>query len=234
MSDDLNAPSKVIINGQEYDPTEAQEYIETGRKTRELEEKYNTKLDNVWPGYNEASQKAAKYEQELTEARRELEEFRAKQTRGTETPSDEKDAKEAARKLGLVLNEDLGNQGFIKKDDLDKYLSERDQQAESRRQVEAEADRYEKEIDGKDGRPAFNKKAVIAYAVTYKLPTLMEAYEDMHGDRLKSWKDSKIEEERSRGLKTLGRDGDKSPKNPKVNKDNLGEMIRESLSAGEE
>ena len=49
------APSKIVINGQEYDPTEAQELIDTGRKTREYEKQWNTKVDAVWPEYGKGN-----------------------------------------------------------------------------------------------------------------------------------------------------------------------------------
>lgn len=230
MDNSQDAHSKVIINGQEYDPTEAQEFIETGRKTRELEQKYNTKLDNVWPEYNKVSQERSQLQKDLADAKAELEK-RATSQKGNSITNDleNADAKEAARKLGLVLNEDLGDQGFIKKDDLEKYFEERSTRDAQKAQVLAQADRYEKEIDGSDGRPKFSKKLALPYALQNGSASLLDAYEDMYSDELKVWKDQQVEAQRAKSLKTLGSEGDKSPKQPKITKDNLQASIAELI-----
>lgn len=225
------APSQVItINGQDFDVNEASELLEVGRQTRELEQKYNTKLDRVWPDYGQKSQRLSQVEAELAQARQELESFKTKKEQGTETPADIKDAKEAARKLGIVLNEDLEKGEFIKKSDLENYLNEREQQARTRQQVLDRAKQLETEIDGTDGRPKFRQKQVIAYAAQFKM-SLEDAYEDMYKDELEAWKKEQIEANKKKGLKTLtSGGGSKEPGRPKINRDNLGASISEALS----
>src|SRR3990167_10750418 len=110
--------STVSINGVDYDPTEVQSLIDLGTKTRDLEKQWDTPIDKVWPAYGETTTKLKQTEAERDAARKEIEDFKAKQAAGVETPQDITEAKEAARKLGLTLNEDLEKQGYIKKDDL--------------------------------------------------------------------------------------------------------------------
>ncbi len=224
------APAKVVINGTEYDVTEAQTLIDTGRKTKEYEQKWNTPLDKVWPAYGESQTKIKTLGDELTAAKKQLEEFQVKKDAGTETQVDVEKAKEAARKLGLVLTDDLDKSGYVKKDDLDKYLDDRDSNRKAVESILATADKLEKEIDGSDGRPKFHKKAVLAYANTYGFTDLTKAYEDMHADTLKVWQEQQVDKNKPKGLKTLqGSGGGKNPKPIKIDDNNVGDALKEAL-----
>ncbi len=224
------APLKITINGQEYDTAEAQDYIETGRKTRELEKQYNTKFDSVWPEYGRITQE----KQRLTT---ELEEYKRKTVEGNATTQDKADATNAAAQLGVKL-EDLDKAGYIKKTELDTYLEERDSKKETTRAatdaVLKSAEKLETDINGSDGRPKFKKAAVIAYASSYGFSDLQKAYESMWEEELKGWKDLQIEKEKRKGLQTQGAGGKKEPATPKVSKDNVGSILKESLWGAEE
>lgn len=229
------APSQVItINGQEFDPNEAQSLIDLGRKTQEYEQKWNTKLDNVWPEYGRSREQLHKYEAELQEAKAQLSEFQQKRQEGSETPTDLREAQEAARKLGIVLNDDLGKAGYIRKDDLESWYESKRQQDQAISQVLTEADKLETEINGTDGRPKFNKRAVMAYASAYQKASLLEAYEEMNEDSLKPWKESQLAAQRKASLKTMGSTGKKEPVDPKVDRNNFEKALGESLWGAEE
>jgi hypothetical protein len=222
-------PSTISINGVDYDPTEAQSLIDIGRKTKELETQWNTSVDKVWPEYGRSQEKIKTLEAERNDARAEIESFRAKQNAGVETPTDVREAQEAARKLGITLNEDLQKEGYLKKDDLDKYLEERDKKNQEVNRILASADSLEKEIDGSDGRPSFNKKIVLAYASTYGIGNLKEAYEDMNKDQLDKWKAAQVDAQKAKGLKTLVPGGAKSVKEDKMTDDNVKDRLGEAL-----
>jgi hypothetical protein len=167
---------------------------------------------------------------ELETARQQLTQFQTKKDAGTETQADVAQAKEAARKLGLTLNEDLEKSGYIKKDELDSYLEEREKQRDAVKSILSTAEKLEKEIDGTDGRPKFNKKVVLAYAQAYGIGDLQKAYEDMHADSIKSWQDAKIAAEKKPGLKTLQSiSGNKEPKSVFVTDDNVNNLLKERL-----
>lgn len=234
--DTTDAPLKVTINGQEeeLDAAEAASLIDIGRKTKELEGKYNTSFDKVWPEYNRSQQTLKTTERERDEAKKQLEEFQSKKQEGTETPLDVKQAKEAARNLGLSFKEDLEQDGYIKKADLDKYYEEREAQKQATNQVLAEADRLEGEITGTDGRPSFNKKAVLAYASAYGFNDLQAAHKDMYPKEYKAWEDAQIEAKKAKSLKTMGTAGTKEPTNPKISDSNFQEVLHEALTGGKE
>ncbi len=228
----IGAPSKIVINGVEYDPTEAQDFIETGRKTREMEKQYNTSFDKVWPEYNNVSQERAKMSKELDEARAKLSQFETKKEAGTETTTDIQQARAAAKKLGIMLDEDI-NGKFVSKAELDTYLDQREKAREAVKNVLSTADSLEKEINGQDGRPKFNKKVVMAYAAQYGHTDLKAAYEDMHSDDLKAWQAGQISANKSRGIKTLSGSGKKEPVQPKIDDNNFSSALREALYPGQ-
>jgi hypothetical protein len=230
MEDNQDAPLKITINGEEHDMSEVEELYNVGKSTRELETKYSTSFDKVWPEYGRVST-------ELSQAKRELDDFRTKQQAGTDTAQDRKDAAGAAQTLGLNP-EELDKAGYIKKEQLDTLIEERlDKREQQTRAVQAvldQATQLEKEIDGTDGRPKFNKRAVMAYASTYGIPNLQDAYEEMNDESIKPWKEAKLAEEKRRGLKTLNAGGDKQPRQSKTNDSNFGEVLREALRSGQE
>ena len=95
------------------------------------------------------------------------------------------------------------------------------------------ANTLEKEIDGKDGRPKFNKRVDLAYANAYGHSDLKAAYEDMHKDVLDGWKATQIEAKKSPGLKTLKGSGSvKESTNPKLDDSNVGAALHEVLGRG--
>jgi chromosome segregation ATPase len=221
--------SKVNINGQEYDPTEAQSLIDLGRQTKEAEAKYNTSLDKVWPEYGRSQSTVKQLTQELSEAKTQLTEYQSKVNSGTDTKADLTEAREAASKLDVNLKD------YIKRDDLDKYLDERDTVRNQVETILKAADKLATEINGDDGRPKFNKKAVLAYAQAYGISDLKAAYEDMHEDTLKSWKDEQIARETKPGLKTLKPTGAKGePEKTKVTDDNVKDLLKETLWGAKE
>lgn len=226
----VEVPSQIVINGEQYDPTEAQELIGKGKLTREYEQKWNTSLDRVWPEYGQLSQERKQWMTEKETLQRQIQEFQTKQQQGTDTGVDEAKAKEAARKLGIILNEDLEKSGYIKKDELPKYFQQFQSEQEAVQSVIKEADRLASEIDGTDGRPRFNKKAVLAYAKSYGFDDLNKAYEDMHEDQIKAWKKEQIEAKKNPGLKTLRvQGGKKEPDKVSVNDDNINDLLKERL-----
>lgn len=224
-----DVPSKVSINGQEYDSSEAETLIGLGNKTRENEQKWNTSIDRVWPEYGKSQTTIKQLQSELEGAKRQLQDFTQKQTLGTETNLDVQKAKEAARQLGLVLQEDISDKYVTREQALEIAREQR----ESERAVEAvlkSADSLEAELNGQDGRPRFNKRHVLAYANTYGISDLKQAYEEMYDTELKSWKDSRIQERKSPGLKTIPTGGtSKEPKNVNITDDNVRDALREAM-----
>lgn len=235
--------SKIVINGVEYDPEEAQNLIDYGKRTVEAEEKYNTKFDKVWPEYNRSQERLKQLETELEEARKQR----------TDTPAQNNDAnqntvqdgselsesqKQAARRLGVVFREDLDKNGYLTKDTFQELFQQQQtayqKEQENIRRVLKEADDLENNINGSDGRPKFRKDLVMAYASAYGIGDLTEAYEKMYSDDLKGWKEAQVEASKKPSLKTLRGGGSKTPPEIRVNRDNLRDLIHESITNPDE
>jgi len=228
----IEAPSKIVINGEEYSPEEAQELVGLGRKTKEYEQKWNTSLDKVWPEYGRITQEHKATQTELENARRQLASYETKKEAGTETTTDITKAREAARKLGFIFNDDLEKSGYIKKDDLPQYFQQFTAEQKAVEKILSDVDRYESEIDGTDGRPPFNKKAVLAYMQTYNIEDPMKAYEDMYGTQIKSWQDKQVTDKKNPSLRTIEKpEGKKEPKPVRVTDDNVMDLLSERLGA---
>lgn len=228
------APSNVInINGQEFTPEEAQELIETGRKARDYETQHNTKLDSIYPEYTRLTQERSSWATKEADYQKKLADLEAKQQKGIETPEDVKLAQEAARKLGIVLADDIKDK-FIARDEFETLYTERRakerQEEEAVKSVLSEADKIADEVK-KSGAPVpFNKKAVLAYASAYGKTDLREAWEEMNAEELAPWKEAQIAARKGSSLKTLSGGGKKTPPDVRMTNDNVKDALHEALT----
>ena len=232
MSESTDAPEQIIINGQEYSPEDAQSLIELGNKWRETESSLNTSLDKVVPEYTKATQDRSRLEKEIADRDAKIAEFTRQQEEKAakaNTPEDAEAIRANARKYGLLDEETVKERGYLTKNEVEEMLSQREVNQRLVDTVNKEADQLTKEIDGTDGRPKFNSKAVLAYAGTYNFKTLREAYEDMNSDQLAPWKERQLAEARKPGLTTLKASGVKTPEKTKITGDNFKDALNEAL-----
>lgn len=225
------APQTISIDGQELSLDEARQLIETGRKTRDYESKYNTKLDRVWPEYGRISQEHKRLSEEHQKAVQSLQIYEQKKDQGTETNQDLARAREAARQLGITFKEDLEKDGYVRRDDVTKMVEDLLSQKESVQTILSRAKGLESEIDGSDGRPRFNARQVLAYQQAYNIEDPMQAYEDMFDVELKRWKESKLGEKTNTApLKTIsGRSTTKEPGAVRISDNNLADALADEL-----
>jgi hypothetical protein len=213
---------KIKLGEEEYSQDELQTLVKLGKIGKEAEEKFNTSLDKVWPDYSRKSNQLKEYESELTELRKLKEEKEA-------LPQDEQqaieEARKAAKKLGIVLEDDLKNQVVTKEDFRQFYIQER-----AAERLLEEADKLEKEINGKDGRPKFNKMEILEYMKDTGHKNLMDAYEAKYKSETDEWRANQILKAKGRGIMTQeGMGEDKKPSDVKITSQNLDEMMKEAL-----
>src|SRR3990167_5198723 len=60
-----NETEKIKIGDDEFTLDEVKDLISKGKFAKEIEEKQNVKLDKVWPGHQELSNKVRDYEKEI-------------------------------------------------------------------------------------------------------------------------------------------------------------------------
>lgn len=230
------APEQIIINGREYSSEDATQLIELGNKWKETESKLNTSLDKVYPEYTKATQQNKDYQRQLAERDAELEKYRAQQaeTLKAQTPNEIKDARRAARELGLADEDYLKEKGYMTRDEMDMYYTEKQTLQRQADSILEQTKALEKKIDGSDGRVPFDQKSVLAYQNVYGIADAMDAYEQMNERANAKWKAQQIEQEQRPGLTTLKPGGNKEPIAPKYTNANIGNAIGEWLNGIQE
>lgn len=226
----IGASEKIVINGEEFDPQEAQTLVGLGKKTREYEQKWSTSLDKVWPEYGRLTQERNQWTTEKQKLEEQLKTFEQKRTQGTETLDDTEKAREAARKLNILFKDDLDKEGYIKKSDLEKYLDERETTRKETERILHQVDEVVKEASETDGKPRVKKDVLLAFMNTYNIPDAKKAYEKMYEDELKAWQDAQVKSKKNPPLKTFKENGSqKTPVETKVTDSNFRDALREKL-----
>ena len=98
--------TKIKVGEAEYDQAELDHLIGLGKSAEELESKWNTKIDRLMPEYTKTTQELKALREEKEEQAR-LEAERNKPQEEVDWEQTRKQAREEAKKLGLVLDEDL-------------------------------------------------------------------------------------------------------------------------------
>lgn len=210
------APEKIKIGDEEYDPEQLQGFVDVAKRAREAEEKYNTKYENIWPEFTKKSQQVKEMEAELEKLKGEI----GTQAKSEGQPlSDEEIRKQAvaqARSLGLVTKEDF-----------DQYYLQR---REAERLLET-CDDLEEEISGKDGRPAFKKSEILQYMADEGIKNPELAYKTKYEKEIDKWKDAQIKKAKGEGLVTeeTSTPGARLPKEQKIDRNNLDDLTSAAL-----
>lgn len=215
-------PEKVRVGEKEYDQSELSSLVGLGEMTREIETKWNTKIDRIWPEYTKTTQK-------VKDLQRENEELKKPQVQVPQEFDENtaKTARDQAKKLGLVTNEDLPQTiepAF-------KQFYQRERAAEK---LLDEASALEEEFSGADGRPKFDKEAVFNHMIQEGYKSPRKAYKDLYEDQLKAWEETQLNKAKGAPFYTTKTSsvGNKQPVEVRPNKDNLGELMREALGQG--
>ncbi len=86
----------------------------------------------------------------------------------------------------------------------------------------------EGEINGEDGRPKFTQDEIINYMSETGIKKPLAAYKDKFEKELEAWQTQQLSA-KPKGMETLKPAGQPEPKQPKVNRDNLTQMISEAM-----
>ena len=221
----IEEATKISVGEKEYSQEDLKSLVGLAERTQELEEKYNTKFDKVWPAYG-------KSQAELKTRDEKIIELEAAAKKALDVPDEKEEqaveeAKEAARKLGLVLGDDLEDLGIVTKKDFKNLFNE----MRSGEKLLSGARTLEKEYDGTDGRPKFDVENILIYMQDTGINDPRIAYKVKYEDQLSSWKETKIKDAKRGGLDTIDSStaGSKEPERVKVTRDNLENQVREAL-----
>lgn len=213
-------PEKVKVGEKEYTQEELNKVVELGELGREVESKYNTKLDKVWPEYTKTTQELKALKEE--KAKLETERLSQKQQSGVQLTDDEiaQQARDQARRIGLALNEDV-----------EAKVTQKVMEVLEARDLLNTCKEYEGEYNGKDGRPSFKTKEILEYMDETGIKNPEKAYKDKYEKEIDSWKEEQIKKSKPSGLYTerAASAGTREPREVRPNRDNLDQLVRDAL-----
>jgi hypothetical protein len=212
---------KIKIGDEEYDASQLEEALKRAKEIDELEKKYNTKVDKVWPEYGKSQNR-------LKEMEAELEQLRGQATQPQQTeysPDQISQAREAAKKIGLVTDD-----AFV--ENLSKHFRNLyRQEREAEKLLETGTDLQAK-IDGSDGRPKFVLEEILEHMSETGIKDLEKAYKDKYENELDQWKTKQLNRQK---LTFVSNDNatvtNREPEAIKITEDNIESLIREGLES---
>lgn len=221
----VETPEKIKIGEEEFDPSELEELVGKGKFAKDVEEKYNTKLDKVWPEYTKATQ-------ELKALREEKESWsRQQEQQVLNKPQDQLTKEELIQQARLQARE----LGLLTVDDVDTKVNAYVEQREKAREILDNCSKLEGEFDGKDGRPKFETEDMLEFMRDEGIKDPLKAYKLKFEDQLDQWKEQQLAGAKKKGIYTEeGSGGNKEPPLIKLNKENLEDALREALYTSKE
>jgi hypothetical protein len=211
------ALEKIKIGEAEYEPKELESFIEKGKKVDEYTKKYNTDFDKAWSSYGKTTQENKALREELEQVKAQQTQRQQVQSSGELTDEQIQQAREQARRLGIMTQGDMDNW----------YQSRR-----AAEKLLEECGNCQEEVNGEDGRPKFVTEDILKHMEETGIKNPMKAYKDKYEKELDTWKSSELNKERGSSLPTLSTSANKQPARVVVTKDNIGELIREQLNVG--
>jgi len=216
--------TKIKLGSEEYTQDQLNELVGFAKSVKEQETRYNTKFDRVWPEYSRSQTRLKELENELEQTKRSV-----ASNKSDIDPVQAEEAKKTLKQLGVLTKGDLSELGVITREDFEQnYKVQR-----ATEKLLEDSEDLEKKIDGSDGRPAFKKADILSFMADTGIKNLETAYKIKYESELDSWKENKLSEARKSGMNTMGTGTvpgvNKQPKDVKITKANLNDMISEAL-----
>lgn len=201
---------KVKLGEREYTNEELSELVGLGQRAKEVGSSHG--------GFDKFVSEWGKKSERIGELKQQLEALEGSKNSSDvgEVEDQLEQARQAAKKIGLVL-----------KDDLDSYYQNR---RTAERLVES-CQELETKIDGTDGRPKFDTQKVLEFMEQNPGFTDPErAYKALHLDEVASWSAEQIRKKKPGMTTTTETNTNKSPARVTPNKENLWALVAEEMN----
>ncbi len=218
VAEEGTEPTKIKLGEEEYTQEDLQRLVGLGKIAVEAEDKYNTKIDRVWPDYTKKSQRLVELEQENEGLKRERSEPQPQST-FSELTEDQRVL--ARRQLKELLGgEPMTQSGF------DSLYTQR----RAAEKLLEEADTVVDQMSD-EGKPKTTVEDLVKHMSETGIRNPAKAYKDMFEDELDKLKEAKLAQLKQPGLvtQTFSTAGAKQPESVKVTRDNLQALLRQSL-----
>lgn len=219
--------NKIKIGDQEFSMEEAQEFINLGKQTKEIETKYNTKMDRVYPEYIKTTQQlkeAEGYKEKFTTLEQQIEQ----QKLGAQGLSEDQIIQAREQLYNIMGGKPMTASEF------DNAYQQRRAQEKAVEGILNDVDKLKSNV--KDGMPDFDKKELLEFMDQTGITSPESAYKIKYEKELDDWKMSKLSSGKRGGLFTItnSQAGGKQPSDVRPNKDNLAAMVSEALGGNPE
>ena len=193
-------PEKVKVGEKEYTQEELSRLVGLGELGAELETKWNTRLDRLYPEYTEATKERAEIRKFKEEQEAKVTEEKAKKGEELSPEEAKKQAISQAEELGLVHSGNINT--FIAN-----YLGARDLIDSAETIVEKAKE---------EGKPQIKVDDLLAYMDETGIKNPEIAYKAKYEKELDTWKEEQLAKVKANGMQTIDTStaGGKEPEIP--------------------
>ena len=212
-------PGKVKVGEKEYEQEELSRIVGLGELASELEGKWNTKVDRLYPEFTKATQ-------EREELKKRVDEFEDAKVKEKVTAGEELTPEETQKQVLAQAD----NLGIVHKDNvykfIDAYLQARDMKEDAEALI-AEAE--------ENGKPKTTIEEIFKYMDESGIKNVELAYKAKFEKELDTWKETQLEKIKNGEIKTLDASsaGSKEPEPSKIsNLDSLTDAMKSYFNRG--
>lgn len=211
---------KFTIGDKEYSQDELNDLVTRGEFARDVETKFNTKLDRVVPDYTRSTQETAELRKKLADMEKAQYEAKAQQGQLSQAELIQR-AKQEAQGIGLMTDE---NTPALIRTEIEKYRLE---------------DAIAGEVEELSGMGINADPQVIKrYMSSMEGDTvnLGDAVKDLYGPQVKLYQENELKNGKPEGLYTdrgSNAGSFRLPENTKVDDSNIGALLAEAIGGGQ-
>ena len=206
---------KVKVGEAEYTQDELNVLVEKGKFAQEIEQKQNIKLDRVWPGHQELSNKVRDYEKQIEDLKQTK--TAAKISEGAELTPEE--TKEQVRK-------ELKQYGAVLEDDVNELFDRRMEAREIRQDTQSVVETFDEKYGIKT-----DEQTILNHMIETGIRNPEKAAKDLYEDKVDAYKEKQLDSLKRGGMvtDTTSMAGAKRPQTEPVTRENIFAKIDEVL-----
>ena len=219
VEDPVVEDTKIIVGDREFSQDELSQLVGLGEQARELETKWNTKVDRLMPEFTKATQEKKTLEERIKEL--EAQPVKTEPQQGDLTPEQVEQARTQLEKItgGKIVTQENFDKAVQQV--VVQQLAAKDL-LEDVKSVVVEADT--------EGTPKTTPEDLLRHMEETGIRNPKKAYKDMFETELDKIKEQKLGSIKPSAIQTVtGGAGAKTPEPVRVTKENLGQLLRDQL-----
>lgn len=206
-TEEVKEPEAIKVGDKAYTQEELNRIVQLGEIGREAEEKYNVKIDKIWPNHQQTINEKKQLEQEIENLKQAK--VATKVETGVELSPEElsSQARAEAKKLGLVSIDDVNEY-------IDRRIEAKEIQADVQTVVNQGVEKYGIKTD---------EGAILQHMVDTGIRNPEKAFKDLYEEKIDDWKQKQLDSLKKPGMATdtTSTAGAKQPQSVPVTKENF-------------